>query len=148
MTSIMKQCCSSELFVAYRKKWETSMLTFLPSFRFSILFSSITLLFLFCTHTNQSSPKAILHKVTAVCLNYPSLIVFPSFSDRHMFSWCIRNRGTYCLPSCSNWRLDNTSCSHNYFIWDLFYKCSYFILINTMWHMFEQAFWLFCMKYN
>jgi len=43
-----------------------------------------------------------LHKVTAVYLNYPSLIVFPSFSDRHMFSWWIRNRCTYCLPSCSN----------------------------------------------
>lgn len=92
----------------------------LKSLSFVILFGSRIVLFLFCTHTNQSSPEAILHKVTAVYLNYLSLILFPSFSDRHMFNWCIRNRCTYCLPSCRNWGLDNTSCSDSCIISEIY----------------------------
>lgn len=104
------------------EKWETSMLTFLlTKFQFcnSVQFYSSTSPF-FCTHANQSSPKAILHKVTAVHLNHSNLIVFPSFSDRHMFSGCIRNRCTYCLPSCSNWGLDNTSCLDSCIIFEVY----------------------------
>lgn len=94
--------------------------SYLKSLSFVILFSSRVVLFLFCTHTNQSSPEAILRKVTAVYLNYLSLILFPSFSDRHMFNWCIRNRCTYCLPSCRNWGLDNTSCSDSCIIFEIY----------------------------